>query len=125
MGDITIHRFEASEWHVPVAPGADPTEAEAAGEQGARRRFLAQGDAGFYSQVVRIPADFESPSHSHDHAEVFMILEGGGTVAGEQLGQYDTVVVPAGADYGFRAGSEGLLFLVVRGAAASYTNAST
>ena len=41
-----IHRFEDAEWHVPVAPGTDPAVAEAAGREGAARRFLAQGDGG-------------------------------------------------------------------------------
>lgn len=123
MSETSIYRFEDSEWHVPIAPGGDPEEAAAAGEQGARRRFLAQGDSGFYTQIVQIPPEFESPTHSHSHAEVFMVLEGSCTVNGQALVPYDTAVIPAGAAYGFRSGPEGLRFLVVRGGPASFSTA--
>ena len=79
-----IYRFEEAEWHVPVAPGTDPEAAAEAGRQGAARRFLAQGDAGFYTQVVKLPPGFTAPAHSHDHAEVFMVLEGDCTFDGAE-----------------------------------------
>jgi quercetin dioxygenase-like cupin family protein len=122
--EAVIHRFEQSEWHIPASPGNDPAEVEAAGKLGVRRKYLSQGDGGFYTQIVQIPPDFESPAHSHSHAEVFMVLEGNCTVNGEQLSQYDSAVIPAGADYGFRSGPEGLRFLVVRGGAATFSNAN-
>jgi quercetin dioxygenase-like cupin family protein len=124
MTEAVIYRFDDSEWHVPASPGNDPAEVEAAGRLGARRKHLSQGDGGFYTQVVQIPPDFESPAHSHNHAEVFMVLEGTCTVNGEQLVQYDTAVIPAGAEYGFRSGPEGLRFLVVRGAPATFNSAN-
>ncbi len=71
-----IYRYADAEWHVPIAPGTDPEAAAEAGRQGAARRLLAQGDAGFYTQVVKLPPGFVAPVHSHDHAEVFMVLEG-------------------------------------------------
>ena len=58
------------------APAPIPTAARGGGAQGVARKLLAQGDAGFYAQVVRFPPDFEAPVHSHDHAEIFMVLEG-------------------------------------------------
>jgi quercetin dioxygenase-like cupin family protein len=115
-----IHRFEAAEWHVPVAPGTDPAAAEAAGRQGAARRLLAQGDGGYFTQVVRMPPGFEAPVHSHDHSEVFMVLEGSCAFDGEPMERFDLVVVDANESYGFTAGPDGLSFLVVRQGAASF-----
>jgi len=124
MADTTTYRFADLDWHVPVSPGVDPALAEEAGRQGVRRKLLAQGDSGFYSQIVQIPPHFESPAHSHDHAEIFMVLEGRCTVNGEELEPYDTTVIPAGVEYGFVSGAEGLRFLVVRGGPAGFASAS-
>jgi hypothetical protein len=118
-----IYRFDDIEWHVPVSPGTDPAAAEAAGEQGAARKFLAQGDGGFYTQVVRMPAGFEAPVHSHDHEEVFMVLEGSCDFDGEPMVRFDLTVVAANEPYGFVAGPDGLSFLVVRRGAASFSAA--
>jgi mannose-6-phosphate isomerase-like protein (cupin superfamily) len=115
-----IHRFEDAEWHVPVAPGTDPEAAAAAGRQGAARRLLAQGEGGFYTQVVRMPPGFAAPVHSHDHSEVFMVLEGSCDFDGEPMARFDLVVVEADQHYGFTAGPDGLSFLVVRRGAASF-----
>ena len=116
-----IYRGEG-EWHVPIAPGTDPETAAEAGRQGAARRFLAQGDQGFYAQIVRMPAGFEAPVHSHDHEEVFMVLEGDCTFDGEPMGRFDMTVVAANEAYGFVAGPAGLSFLVVRNGAASFAS---
>ena len=116
-----IHRFEDAEWHVPTAPGTDPEAAAAAGREGAARRFLAQGEGGFYTQVVRMPAGFTAPVHSHDHSEVFMVLEGSCEFDGEAMERFDVVVVEADEPYGFTAGPDGLSFLVVRRGAASFS----
>jgi mannose-6-phosphate isomerase-like protein (cupin superfamily) len=120
-----VYRFEEAEWHVPVAAGTDPEEAAAAGRMGAGRKFLARGDSGFYAQVVRIPPGFEAPVHSHDHAEVFMVLEGSCTFDGQPMGRYDMTVVAADEPYGFVAGPEGLHFLVVRTGEASFRGVET
>ncbi|HZQ59506.1 MAG TPA: cupin domain-containing protein [Acidimicrobiales bacterium] len=120
---MQVYRFDEAEWHVPMAEGTDPDAAADAGRKGARRRFLAQGDSGFYAQVVEMPPQFEAPAHSHSHAEVFMVLEGSCTFNGEELRANDMTVVPAGAAYGFTAGPDGLRFLVVRTGAASYAGA--
>jgi mannose-6-phosphate isomerase-like protein (cupin superfamily) len=108
------------EWHVPTAPGTDPEAAAEAGRRGAARRFLAQGDEGFYAQIVRMPAGFEAPVHRHDHGEVFMVLEGSCTFDGEPMDRFDMTVVAADEPYGFVAGPEGLSFLVVRTGAAAF-----
>ena len=116
-----IYRGEG-EWHVPIAPGTDPEAAAEAGRQGTARRFLVQGDQGFYAQIVRMPAGFEAPVHSHDHEEVFMVLEGDCTFDGEPMGRFDMTVVAANEAYGFVAGPAGLSFLVVRNGAASFAS---
>jgi quercetin dioxygenase-like cupin family protein len=115
-----IYHFDDAEWHVPVSPGSDPEQAAEAGRRGAARKFLAQGDAGFYSQVVRLPPGFEAPEHSHDHAEIFMVLEGSCRFDGEPMDRFDMVVVAADEPYGFVAGPDGLSFLVVRQGAATF-----
>jgi len=115
-----IYRYDDAEWHVPIAEGTDPDAAEEAGRQGAARRFLAQGDGGFYTQVVRLPPNFEAPVHSHDHAEVFMVLEGSCTFDGEPMTRFDLTVVEANQPYGFTAGPDGLSFFVVRQGVAAF-----
>ena len=120
-----IYRFEEIDWHVPVAAGTDPEKAAEAGRQGAGRKFLAQGDAGFFTQIVRIPPGFEAPVHHHDHAEVFLVLEGSCTFDGQPMGKWDLTVVEADQPYGFVAGPDGLHFLVVRGAVAGFTEVAT
>jgi quercetin dioxygenase-like cupin family protein len=123
MSDRRIYHFEDSEWHVPIAPGTDPEAAAAAGRLGTARRFLAQGDGGFYTQVVKMPPGFAAPSHSHSHSEVFMVLEGGCEFDGEPMERFDLTVVEANQPYGFVAGPEGLSFLVVRVGEASFATA--
>ena len=103
-----VHRFGDVDWH-------DPGEGS-----GTRRAFLAQGDGGFFVQVVDIPAGFEAPVHSHDHAEVFMVLDGSCTFDGETMEALDMTVVDAEQPYGFTAGPDGLRFLVVRQGEAAY-----
>jgi len=117
---LHIYRYEDAEWHVPVAPGTDPDAAAEAGRAGAERRFLSQGDGGFYTQVVKLPPGFAAPVHSHDHAEVFMVLEGSCEFDGEPMERFDLTVVDANQPYGFTAGPDGLSFLVVRRGAARF-----
>jgi quercetin dioxygenase-like cupin family protein len=118
-----IYRFGEIDWHVPLGPGTDPDVAQAAADRGVGRKFLAQGDAGFYAQVVRFPAGFEAPAHSHDHAEVFVVLEGSCTFDGEPMARHDSTVVEANEKYGFTAGDAGLQFLVVRTGRAAFAAA--
>jgi mannose-6-phosphate isomerase-like protein (cupin superfamily) len=124
VADRTISRFDAVDWHVPSAPGTDPAEAADAGDRGAGRKLLAQGDQGFYVQVVQIPPDFEAPAHAHDHPEVFMVLDGSCVFDGEAMRRYDMTVIGEGEPYGFTSGPEGVRFLVVRTGAANYAKVS-
>jgi quercetin dioxygenase-like cupin family protein len=122
---VSVYHFGEMEWHVPVAEGTDVAQAAEAGRQGVRRRLLAQGEGGFYTQIVEMPPKFEAPAHSHSHAEVFMVLEGSCSVNGEELGPYDTMVIPKDGVYGFTSGPDGLRFLVVRTGEASFTTAES
>jgi hypothetical protein len=54
-----------------------------------------------------------------------MVLEGGCTFSGEEMGCFDMTVVEANEPYGFVAGPDGLLFLVVRQAPANYAEAGS
>jgi mannose-6-phosphate isomerase-like protein (cupin superfamily) len=119
----TIHRFGDVDWHTPMSPGADPGQAADAAARGAGRKLLAQGEQGFYAQVVKIPPNFEAPVHSHDHAEVFMVLEGACEFDGQPMDRFDLTVVAAHEPYGFKAGPDGLNFLVVRTGQASFAAA--
>lgn len=125
MSDRNIYRFEHTDWHVPIAPGTDEAEAAAAGKQGAARKLLAQGDEGFYVQIVQIPPGFEAPTHAHDHAEVFMVLEGSCSFDGEPMTPYDMTVVGEQSAYSFTAGPDGVRFLVVRTGAAGYAKVAS
>jgi quercetin dioxygenase-like cupin family protein len=116
----TIHRFDRIHWHVPPTDPAElDLEAEAPPDAPGRK-FLAQGDGGFYTQVVRIPPRFDAPVHRHDHAEVFMVLAGSCTFNGEPMSRFDLTVVEADEPYGFVAGDDGVQFLVVRQAPAKF-----
>jgi mannose-6-phosphate isomerase-like protein (cupin superfamily) len=110
----SIHRFADLAWHVPTS---DPDELDLdtpAPDDAPGRKFLAQGTGGFFTQVVRIPPGFDAPRHAHDHAEVFMVLEGSCLFNGEPMGRFDMTVVEAHEPYAFVAGPNGVQFLVVR-----------
>jgi quercetin dioxygenase-like cupin family protein len=109
-----IHQFDRIHWHVPPTDPADLDLDTEAPPGGPGRKFLAQGEGGFFTQVVRIPASFDAPVHRHDHAEVFMVLDGDCTFNGEPMGRFDLTVVEADEPYGFKAGADGVQFLVVR-----------
>jgi quercetin dioxygenase-like cupin family protein len=110
-----IHHFADIGWHVPPLDPADLDLDTPPPDDAPGRKFLAQGEGGFYTQIVRIPPNFEGPVHSHNHAEVFMVLDGSCTFNGEQMERFDLTVVDADVPYGVRAGPDGVQFLVVRG----------
>ena len=89
---------------------------------GARRKFLARGEQGFHAQYSTFPPGYEVPPHTHDVDELLVILEGGCTVTdGTALARHDSVTVPAGHEYGFRCGAEGMTLLTVRADASTVT----
>lgn len=106
---------------------ADPELIEAGKRLGARRKRLAQGEGGFYLQYTEMPAGFEVPLHSHDYAELFMVLSGScriwpdGPEESVELGPRDSVALAAGHPYRFICGPKGLEFYVVRQGEASAT----
>lgn len=112
--------FEAVVWHEPTPDRADVQRDQPVGSDVPGRKFLVEGDAGFHTQTVRIPPDFEAPAHHHDHAELFMVLEGSCLFNSTQMNRYDTMVVEPGESYGFTAGSDGVTFLVTRQAIATF-----
>jgi mannose-6-phosphate isomerase-like protein (cupin superfamily) len=118
----SVYRFDEIEWHAPTGKGTDPRAAAEAARLGVGRKFLAQGEAGFYTQVVRFPPGFVAPVHSHDHAEVFMVLEGDCIFDGQTMRRFDCTVVQADEPYGFTAGPDGLSILVTRQGDAAFRN---
>ena len=114
-----VYRFEEVDWHLPAGPGADPEAVQAAAALGVARGYYAQGEAGFFVQLVRFPPDFETPPHSHDHSEVFVVLEGSCTFDGQLMQTHDCTVVDANTKYGFTTGPDGVTLLVVRTGAAA------
>ncbi|HEX7096084.1 MAG TPA: hypothetical protein VF183_09385, partial [Acidimicrobiales bacterium] len=90
-----VHRFAEIPWHVPPTDAAKLDLSKVAADDEPGRKFLAQGEGGFYTQVVRIPPNFDAPVHHHDHAEVFMVLDGECTFNGEKMERFDLTVVEA------------------------------
>lgn len=118
-----MRKFDDIEWHVPVSNRDDIDWSHVPGPDEAGRKFLVDGEGGFYVQAVRIPPGFTAPVHRHSHAEVFMVVAGECTFDGERMGPLDSTVVEAGTDYTFTAGPEGVTFVVTRQAIATYAEA--
>lgn len=121
MSQTNVFQFEKISW---VDEGAEPNPAPAAmradaERKGARRKRLARGECGYFSQYSVMPPGFEVPPHSHSHDELFIVLSGsctliGGPADGLELGARDSAALAAGREYGFRVGAQGIEFIVVR-----------
>jgi quercetin dioxygenase-like cupin family protein len=109
-----VYRFNEIDWQLPDGLLADPDAVQAAGALGVARKHLIQDDTGFFVQIVRFPADFETPPHSHEHDEMFVVLEGSCVFDGQPMHEYDSTVVEANTSYGFTTGPQGMTLLVVR-----------
>ena len=120
---LQINHYSDIDWHVPVGRRDDIDWKHVPGPDEPGRKFLVDGDGGFYLQAVRLPPGFDAPMHSHSHAEVFMVAEGSCTFNGTEMRPFDSLVVHAGAEYGFTAGDAGVTFLVTRLAAATFQGA--
>lgn len=106
-----------------TASGAPKALVQEAQRTGARRKYLARGEGGFYSQISWFPAGYTVPEHRHDHDELIMVLEGSLSMlgGGKTLGPLDSVALEAGHEYGFVAGDDGVTFTTIRQAAAGTT----
>ena len=103
------------------APTAPLELVEAAKRSGAKRKYLARGEGGFFSQYSVFPAGFTVPTHSHDHDELIIVVEGSltmlpapGEVSGTTLHAPDSMVLRGGFEYGFTAGSDGMAIMTIR-----------
>ena len=122
--ETRVTRFGEIPWHTPVPRREDIDHDHEPADDEAGRKFLVDGEEGFYVQTVRVPAGFEAPLHRHSHAEVFMVVAGSCVFNGEDMGPLDSVVVRRDEDYGFRAGPQGVTFVVTRGGLADYREAT-
>ncbi|MCU1369635.1 MAG: hypothetical protein JWO77_829 [Ilumatobacteraceae bacterium] len=105
----------------PTAPRGLVEEAQ---RSGARRKYLARGEGGFFSQVSWFPAGYTVPMHRHDHDELIMVVEGSLTMLGEggpTLRALDSMVLTGGHEYGFTAGPDGMTITTVRTAPSAAT----
>lgn len=94
---------------------------EEAQRRGAKRKFLARGEGGFFSQYSVFPPGYGVPAHSHDHDEMIIVLEGSCTMLGDgpTLHAHDSMVLKGGFEYGFTAGDDGMTFITIRPGQAS------
>ena len=107
-----------------LAPTAPRELVEQAKQSGARRKYLARGEGGFFSQYSEFPAGFTVPMHTHDHNEVIVCMSGSLTMLGADgpsLRAGDSMVLIGGYEYGFTAGPDGMAIVTIRTAKAGTT----
>ena len=117
-------QLDEIEWPDEAGAADAPRElVEEAKRRGARRKFLARGEGGFHSQYSTLPDGYTIPLHSHDHDELIVLLAGSCTMldGGPALKAHDSMVLRAGHEYGFTAGSDGMTFMTIRTGAADVT----
>ena len=117
------HHLGDAPWETAAdAPPELRELAEQATSIGARRAQVTTGAIGFHSQLSELPPGFEVPPHSHDAHELMVVIEGGCEVdGGPELAAGDLAEIPAGVQYGFVVGDQGMRFLVVRPEASTTT----
>ena len=99
------------------APTAPRELVESARQSGARRKYLARGEGGFFTQYSEFPSGFTVPMHSHDHNEVIVCMSGSLTMLGADaptLRAGDSMVLIGGYEYGFTAGPDGMAIVTIR-----------
>jgi quercetin dioxygenase-like cupin family protein len=121
MGQVEIRRFDSLPWSDDVVEGDDGERMRRAAAQGYRRKPLLQGEQDVHLTHIQMGPGMEVEPHSHSAAEVIHVLAGSLTPHGADaaLTAGDSLVVPAGADYGFRVGADGVKFLIFRPSAAA------
>ena len=110
------HHLAGLDWEDPSnAPPELRELAEKAMGTTARRAPIPCDSIDLYSQISELPAGYEIPPHSHSAHELMVVLAGSCKVIdGPELVAGDLTEIPAGSEYGFVAGDEGIRFLVVR-----------
>lgn len=113
---VEYHQLATLPWENPKdAPPELAELAKKAADTGARRAPIPCDSIDIYSQISELPAGYEIPAHTHGAHELMVVLAGGCTVVGgPDLVAGDLAEIPAGTEYGFIAGDEGIRFLVVR-----------
>ena len=113
--------FDAIDWLDERAAGKAPIAMiEQAERLGAKRKRLAAGECGFYMNYSVLPPGYRIDTHSHGHAELIMVIEGGATVdaRGEEadivLDKGDSIVLDGGFEYGITCGANGMEFVTIR-----------
>ena len=125
--DPTVLIYDDIDWDNLLAPPvgkAPPKElVEQAKKQGARRKKLSRGEAGFFMNRSVLPAGFRVPPHTHDHDELMIVLHGGCQFDDglADLGVDDSIVIRANYRYGLTCGPEGIEFLTIRTGEAAVT----
>jgi len=120
MAKPSIFRLDEIDWvDERSEPNPAPEKMIAAAEQtGARRKYLARGQSGYFSQYTSMPPGFEVPPHSHSHDELFIVLSGGCRLTTDDrtvdLQARDSAALAGGHEYGFVVGADGIEFMVVR-----------
>jgi quercetin dioxygenase-like cupin family protein len=116
----SFFRLDDVPWPDESKGSAPRALVEEAQRMGAKRKFLAQGQGGFFSQYSVFPPGYTVPLHSHDHDELIVILDGGCTMLGDgpSLGAHDSMVLRGGHEYGFTASDTGMTFMTIRTAKA-------
>jgi mannose-6-phosphate isomerase-like protein (cupin superfamily) len=113
-----LYRFEDLPWLHAQNVGRDEQR------DGMRGKRPVWGDGGFFLQHVEMEPGYEVKAHSHSHAELLVVLEGGARFDdGTTVTANDTAVIDADTVYGFTVGPDGIRFLIVRGADAVNTRA--
>jgi anti-sigma factor ChrR (cupin superfamily) len=115
-GEAIYHHLASLPWENPKNAPAHLQElaAKAAGT-GARRAPIPCDAINLYSQISELPAGYEIPPHTHGAHELMVVLAGSAQVMnGPELLAGDITEIPAGTEYGFVAGDDGIRFLVVR-----------
>ena len=111
--DIAWDHMRGGEASVKAAPKG---LVEKARKLGARRKKLAQGEAGFFMNHSVMPAGFRVPPHFHTHDEMIVVLKGSCIFDDglAELGPQDSIVIGAKYRYGFTCGPDGAEFLTFR-----------
>ena len=109
-------QFDQIPWPESEPEGTPQELVDEAKRLGARRKLLARGEGGFFSQISEFPPGYVVPMHSHGHDEMIILLEGGCDLldGGPSLKAPDSMVLIANYEYGFQAGADGMTFMTIR-----------